>query len=44
MQIIVEPIDAVELKVLTSQTHTYKLDTPDENLGDMRWLFVYFSL
>ena len=43
MQIIRDPIDTVEVKVLTSQTHTYKLGrvirdqrffAPDENLGD----------
>ena len=51
MQIMGDPIGAVEVKVLTSQTHTYKLGrvwyviawskifAPDENLGDKRWLF-----
>ena len=40
---------AVEVKVFTSQTHTYKLCreryltkgfAADENLGDKRWVFV----
>ena len=53
MQIIGDPIGAVEVKVLPSQTHTYKLCrvirdqkffAPDENIGDKCWLFVYFSL
>ena len=55
MQIIGDPIGTVEVKVLTNQTHMYKLGrvqcdrwpqifAPDENLGDKRWLFVYFSL
>ena len=54
MQIIGDPIGAVEVNVLTSQTHAYKLYTecdtwpkifaPDENMKDKRWLFVYFSL
>ena len=48
MQIIGGPIDAVEVKVLTSQTHTHKLGRVwtrrDENLGDNLWLLVYFFL
>ena len=35
MQIIGDPIGTVEVKVLTSQTHTYKLGR------DKRWLFVF---
>ena len=53
MQIVGDPIGAVEVKVLTGQTHTYKLGrvryvtkdfAPGENLGDKRWFFVYFSV
>ena len=53
MQIIGDPIGGVEVKVWTSQTHTYKFGRmryvtkdfcSDENLEDNRWLFVYFSL
>ena len=55
MQIIGDPIGAVEVKMLTSQTHTYKLgrvryttkdfcSVQEYNVGDKHWLFVYFSL
>ena len=53
MQIIEDPIGAVQVKVLTSQTDTYKLlecDTwpkilaSEKNIGDKRWLFAYFFL
>ena len=54
MQILGDPIGAVEVKVLTSQTHIRtsfvecdtrpKIFAPDENIGDKHWLFVYFSL
>ena len=53
MQIIGDPISAVEVKVLTRQTHTYKIGrvryvtkdfVRDEILGDKHWIFVNFSL
>ena len=47
MQIIGDPIGAVKVKLLTSQTHTYKVKNifaRDENLGDKRWLLIYLSL
>ena len=55
MQIIGDPIGAVEVKMLTSQTLTYKLGRvcyattdfcsgQEYNVGDKRWLFVHFSL
>ena len=54
MQIIGDPIGAVEVTMLPSQTHTYKLGRvlyatkdfcsgQEYNVGDKRWLFVYFS-
>ena len=55
IKIIGDPIGAVEVKMLTSQTHTYKLSRvryttkdfcsgQEYNVGDKHWLFVYFSL
>ena len=53
MLTIGEPIGAIEVKVLTSQTQctsSVECDTwptsfaPDKNIGDMFWLFVHVSL
>ena len=43
MQIIGDPIGAAEVKVLECDTWP-KIFALDENIGDKRWLFVYFSL
>ena len=54
MQIIGDPVGSVEVKVLTSQTHMYKVGqsvirdervrSGQEYLEDKRQCFVYFSL
>ena len=55
MQIIGDPTDVVDLGQSVDKPNTYvqalqsvirdqKIFAPDENIGDKRWLFVYFSL
>ena len=52
MQIIGDPIGVVKVSVdepttyvqaLLSVIRDQKIFAPDENIGDKRWLFVYFS-